>query len=353
MATLVCSSFVFMSCDDDDDKFTPESIVTKAFDTKYPDAQRVSWENEAGYVKAEFYTGSYEAEAWFDPQGNWMPQTVKNSFEASLYAKWKIDDVDMLERPDAGTIYVLDVENGEQDADLHYTEGGILIKEVTDGNGDNEHRPSVTPSAIKELISEMYPGATILEIDTETKGIEVDILHENIHKEVWLDTQNKWLYTEWEIRSSQVPDIVMTAFKASAYASYQIDDIHVIQKAEGLSYEFELEQGDRDITILFNEEGILVSPTHPLKKDSLSQYYCNPRAILPQPPCSSTAKKPLELYRSGQIRKELLKMIFLPRIDFRFTEIRLYFLTSLLAQILRSRINGGQSLIIRTQSILN
>lgn len=110
MATLVCSSFVFMSCDDDDDKFTPESIVTKAFDTKYPDAQRVSWENEAGYVKAEFYTGSYEAEAWFDPQGNWMltetdlpykalPQTVKNSFEASLYAKWKIDDVDMLERP--------------------------------------------------------------------------------------------------------------------------------------------------------------------------------------------------------------------------------------------------------------
>lgn len=72
----------------------------------------------------------------------------------------------------------------------------------------NEHRPSVTPSAIKELISEMYPGATILEIDTETKGTEVDILHENIHKEVWLDTQNKWLYTEWEIRSSQVPDIV-------------------------------------------------------------------------------------------------------------------------------------------------
>jgi len=193
---------------------------------------------------------------------NALPQTVKNSFEASLYAKWKIDDVDALERPDAGTIYVLDVENGEQDADLHYTEGGILIKEVTDGNGDNEHRPSVTPSAIKELISEMYPGATILEIDTETKGTEVDILHENIHKEVWLDTQNKWLYTEWEIRSSQVPDIVMTAFKASAYASYQIDDVHVIQKAEGLSYEFELEQGDRDITILFNEEGILVSPTH-------------------------------------------------------------------------------------------
>ena len=27
MATLVCSSFVFMSCDDDDDKFTPEPLT--------------------------------------------------------------------------------------------------------------------------------------------------------------------------------------------------------------------------------------------------------------------------------------------------------------------------------------
>lgn len=55
----------------------------------------------------------------------------------------------MLERPDAGTIYVLDVENGEQDADLHYTEGGILIKEVTDGNGDNEHRPLLPPALLR------------------------------------------------------------------------------------------------------------------------------------------------------------------------------------------------------------
>ena len=119
------------------------------------------------------------------------------------------------------------------------------------------------PPAIKELISEMYPGATILEIDTEAKGTEVDILHENIHKEVWLDTQNKWLYTEWEIRSSQSTryrdDRI---FKASAYASYRIDDIHVIQKRKDSLMSSRLEQGDRDITILFNEEGILVSPTH-------------------------------------------------------------------------------------------
>ncbi len=272
MAALVCNSFVSMSCSDDDNNFVPENVVTRAFDTKYPDARQVSWENEAGYVKAEFYTGSYEAEAWFDPQGIWLltetdlpynalPQAVRSAFEAGPYASWKVDDVDKLERPDTGTIYVLDVESGERDADLHYSENGILVKEVTDGNGNDEHLPNATPDTIKELITEMYPGATILEIDTEARGTEVDILHENIHKEVWLDSQDNWLYTEWEIRSSQAPDVVMNAFRASAYASYRIDDIHVIQKAEGLFYEFELEQGDRDVTILFSEAGSLVSPT--------------------------------------------------------------------------------------------
>lgn len=139
MAALVCCSFVSMSCDDNDDRFTPESIVTKAFEAKYPDAKRVSWEYEAGHVKAEFYLGAYEAEAWFDPQGNWMltetdlpysalPQAVKSSFEASRYATWKVDDVDKLERPDAETVYVLDVEKDDVDVDLQYTETGTLIK---------------------------------------------------------------------------------------------------------------------------------------------------------------------------------------------------------------------------------
>ena len=77
----------------------------------------------------------------------------------------------------------------------------------------------------------------------------------------WIPRTNGYIQSG-KIRSSQVPDIVMTAFKASHMPLIESIDIHDLQKAEGLSYEFELEQGDRDITILFNEEGILVSPTH-------------------------------------------------------------------------------------------
>ena len=273
MATaLVCGSFAFTACDDDDDdNYQPESVVTKAFDTKYPSAQRVSWEYESGFAKAEFYDGVYEVEAWFDPQGNWLltetdlpymalPQAVKDAFESSAYANWQVEDVDKIEQPDNGTYYILDLENGERDADLHYSEGGVLIKELTDGNtSDKPHVPTVTPNSIRDEVLKMYPDATIFEIDRDGRGYEVEILHEYIHKEVWFDSDIQWLYTEWEIFASQAPDVVMNALQASQYASYWIDDVHVIQRADGLFYEFELEQGGRDITVLFSEEGNLVN----------------------------------------------------------------------------------------------
>ena len=268
------SAFFFMSCDDDDDnKFIPESAVTQAFDIKYPDASRVHWENESGYSKADFHTEGYEAEAWFDRQGNWLltetdltydrlPAAIRSSFESSEYANWRVDDVDKIERPDTETIYVLDIERGEAEMNLHYSEDGYLINERTDGSQDEIHRPSTTPNTIKELIQEMYPGATLFEIDKEYNGTEVDILHERIHKEVWLDTDNQWVLTRWEIRSSSLPDVVMSAFRSSEYASYRIDDLHVVERPDGIFYEFELEWRDRDLTILFGEDGTLVSPAY-------------------------------------------------------------------------------------------
>lgn len=271
MISLLFGAFAFTSCDNDDDNFVPESAVLNAFKQKYPEARSTSWENRAGYMKAEFNNNNYETEAWFDLQGNWvmtetdipynaLPQAVKTTFEAGQYAQWKVDDVDKIERPDAGTVYIIEVEKGETDIDLHYAEDGTFIKEVVDS--DNEHLPSVTPDAIKTFIANRYPGATILEIDTEARGIEVDILHETIHKDVWFNSDNQWMYTEWEIRSDQVPDIVMNALRSSQYASYQIDDIDVIEKPDGLFYEFELEQGDKEMTVTFSEDGTLTTPAY-------------------------------------------------------------------------------------------
>lgn len=268
LAALFCSALAFASCDDDHN-YKPVSEVTQALKAKYPNARRVEWESKAGYEKAEFRNGSYETEAWFDRQGNWMmsetdipyralPQAVKTAVESGPYAGWRVDDVDKIERPDAATIYIVEVERGDTDVDLYYTEDGILVKESVDSDGNDLHFPTVIPDALKNLVQELCPGAVILEVDAEGPATEVDILHGGIHKEVLVDASNRWIQTEWEIRTSQVPQVVMTALRASAYGSYRIDDVSIIENASGLFYEFELEQGNQEVKVRFSADGTQV-----------------------------------------------------------------------------------------------
>ena len=238
--TLACAA-LFTACDDDDnDDILYNNIPDKAIanlNQLYPDARQIEWDVEKDYFVADFHDGKHEVEAWFDQTGAWimsetdityneLPKAVIDSFESGLYASWRIDDVDLLEQSGRGNIYILDAELGEQEMTLHYSENGDLINEVPDGNQNRPIQP--TPS------------------------------DNRIHKEVIFDAQEQWLYTEWEIRQNEVPVVVMNAFNASEYASYRIDDIHCVERTDGIYYAFDLELGDRDYIATFDAEGNLI-----------------------------------------------------------------------------------------------
>ncbi len=272
MMAIACGSFAFTACDDDDDnRIAPDSVVTKAFDSLYPNAQRVSWEYEDGFVKAEFYTGRYESEAWFDHQGNWfltetdipyesLPEAVKSSFESGTYANWRIEDVDMLERPETGTVYVIDVESGERDVDLRYMDNGTLINEGNTGNTGDENRPSTVPSSIREAVLSLYPGATIFEIDTDRNGTEVDIWHDNLHKEVWFSANNEWIMTETDISYQNLPEAVKNSFESGAYSNWRVEDVDMLERPEsGTVYIIDVESGERDIDLRYMDNGTLIN----------------------------------------------------------------------------------------------
>lgn len=265
LALAMCGMLAFTSCDDDDNNYLPDQTITKAFDEKYPDAGKVEWETKGGYEVAEFHVSGNETEAWFDNKGNWvmtkteinfglLPEAVRKSLKSSEYKDWKSTDFDKLERSNAATVYVIEVEQGEQEFDLYYTEDGILLKAVPDDDNDN-FQPTVVPQAITDAINEMYPGATILEFDSEKTGFEVDILHNNIYKDVYFNTGNEWLYTEWDIKEVNLPAIIMNAYKASDYKDYRIDDIDVIENPTGISYVLELEKGNDEVKMTISSEG--------------------------------------------------------------------------------------------------
>ena len=237
----------------------PNPNVTKAFKAKFPTAKQIEWKMKQNYYVAEFYVGKIETDAWFNQDGTWqmtesdlsyngLPETIKTSFVTSEYATWKVEDVKKVERVGMETMYIVEIEKGEEDIDLYYTENGILLKGVP--HEMQERLPEALPQDILTFIRQKYPQAMIIEIDREKGMLEVEIFDQKIKKEVLFDTNNQWQTTTWEVRKSNVPANIMNALKNSQYKSYRIDDIYFQQKNNNTEvYIFDLEDGDHDIKI--------------------------------------------------------------------------------------------------------
>ena len=267
---------LFQSCDNDDNEPTPNFVnaLTKAaFEEKYPSAKDVEWETRNDYIVVDFKQDKVEKEAWFDNNGGWymtetdvpftqLPDAVKTAFQQSDYSTWKVDDVDMIERKNAETVYVLEVEQGNSEVDLYYSPDGVLVKTVvdTDSNGGYEDFiPTQPSSAIETYIKEHYPSARIVDVDREKGMTEVEILDGKVCRELLFDDGGTWVQTKTELRLSELPAPVTAAIKASQYSSYKLDDADFIQTPAGEWYLVELESaGKPDVKLRIDATGVIL-----------------------------------------------------------------------------------------------
>ena len=167
-------------------------------------------------------------------------------------------------------LYVLDVESGELDADLHYSADGILVKVIGDladgsgntgntGGGTGDLIPSQPSSAIEEYIQTNYPNARIIEIDREDRGYtEVDIINEGVLLELLFDEGGAWVQTSKDVRVRELPQAVTSAIQAT-YPGYQIDDADWVETPESEWYLVELEmRGEADLYVRVTEDGTIL-----------------------------------------------------------------------------------------------
>ena len=268
---MLSSMFAFCSCKSDG--YIPAKNIVNAFKAKFPKAKQVEWEVKNTYQVAEFRQGLTETEAWFDNNGNWvmtesdvsfrsLPTVIRNSFETGEYAKWKVEDVDKLERVGMETIYIIEVELGEQEVDLHYLENGTLVKTVMDKENKG-YLPETMSESVLQFIKQKYPQANIVEVDRENGLMKIEIIDSRVKKDVIFDHMNTWAVTTWEIRQNEVPANVMNVLKTSAYANYRIDDIDLEERADGTNvYIFEMEQGNKEVYVTIDANNLkIVSAT--------------------------------------------------------------------------------------------
>lgn len=266
---MVCALGVFSmtSCSDDDDSNVnvPEN-VTRAFNDKYAGVGRVEWDRErGGYLVAEFNKDGKEYDAWFTETGEWvmtevdhgrrmenLPEAVQAGYEATTYSaeNWTIDDIDEIQRPAYETFYIIEVEKkGQPDYDLYFDANGTLFREVQgEGNYNGDLVGNQLPAEMQSFIDSEYPGARVVDFDSERNGYEVDVIHDGKSKEIWFDTQYNWVQTSTDV-TRDIPANIRAAVEAQ-YPNKRIDDCDYVEPAQGEAYYLvDLDNYNKDLKV--------------------------------------------------------------------------------------------------------
>lgn len=286
-ALAVCLMFT-TACSNDDDSRPPGAgqvspQAQSTFESLFPDARDVEWEVRGTYAVADFsYSdaaggGWVPGSAWFNQSdGTWLmseydvrfdrlPDMVKTAFQTGEYATWRVDDVDLIRRDGVTVLYVIEVENAGQEMDLYYTEDGVFVKAVADGDGQSDYDgliPSTPGGSVMDFVRSHYPDARIVEVDTDDGLTEVELIDAGrVLREVVFDRSGAWLYTQTEVRRADLPAAVVAAWDSSEYAEsngYRLDDIDFLETAnDGSYYRLELDSRFGDVKLRVTPDGQL------------------------------------------------------------------------------------------------
>ena len=112
---------------------------------------------------------------------------------------------------------------------------------------------------IRNFIEQKYEGATILYAEKDFNGeIDVEIIHNNIKKEVKFNRKNSWINTTWDVAINELPGAARESI-LDKYPEYRIDDVDYVETPTGYHYKVELEKGEREKIVFVTAEGEMLN----------------------------------------------------------------------------------------------
>ena len=247
----------------------PAASIGEYIRAHYPSARVIDVDAEYEGTEVEILDGGVKRELFFDRGAAWqytktemrraeLPEAVTAAWAASEYAEargYRLDDADLYETVSEGTFYRLELESRNGDVKIRITpEGEVSLHEPSVGGG-----AGVT-AEIEAFIRENYPGASIVEKDSDDGMLEVEIRHEGREKELLFNGAGAWVRTSWEVRRAELPEAVTAAWAVSEYAGWEFDGADYLQTPDGAWYALELEEErtDREVTLRIAENGTIL-----------------------------------------------------------------------------------------------
>ena len=109
-----------------------------------------------------------------------------------------------------------------------------------------------------EAFQAKYATASNVEWKMDNGYARADFTFEGKSCEAWFSQSGKWLLTETDLSYNQLPSAVKTGFEAGAYSTWKVEDVEMLERLNmPLSYRIEVEQGQQERTLYYDEEGNL------------------------------------------------------------------------------------------------
>lgn len=252
-----------VSCDNDDDKGVAVNATVKSYiETKYPGAsiRKAEYENN-GLLEVEFIHDSKLKDAYFKPNNEWvytewdialsaLPKSVADAV-AEAYPSHRIDDVDYVETL-SGNYYEVEIEKGGAELWLYVTADGTILEGGIEGTG------TLLDNSVTAFIETEYPGAAIRKSEYDENGLyEVEIVHQNVVKEVYFNASAEWVYSEWDVAVPALP-VQVRSGAAELYPDYRIDDADFVETPSLQFYKLNLERGNFEQDIFLAPDGSVI-----------------------------------------------------------------------------------------------
>lgn len=157
------------------------------------------------------------------------------------------------------------------------------------------------PDAVKSRFAEMYPAAAQVEWDKEREHYEADFeMGERERSAVFSEAGDLISYSE-KIEERHLPGPALEVLQQ--YTGFQLDEAQRVHQDREMHYEVELERGDEETLLLFNEAGQLIrqqtaaDPQAPVKVEAslASLPGATPGGADPLPAPEATWKLPAAL----------------------------------------------------------
>lgn len=252
--------------------YIPDSVpdsIEELIASMYPDARIVEIDVENGMTEVEIIDGRVCREVFFDASMNWLftrtevrlsdvPDDIMAFLKASEYGEYRVDDVDYYQTPDS-EFYRFDLELRDDDVKVDVFADGTVTLVNGSGNpgGDEDNSGGMVGAGIEEQIEAMYPGARILEQDWDDGYLEVEIWHDGREKSVYFNGADEWVWSQWDVRASELPEAVTVALQAE-YPDYRIDDAEFVETPDSEYYRIELEGRGSELDVRITPGGTIL-----------------------------------------------------------------------------------------------